>query len=109
MVEVDDGIAIVGDDRIIEDHGADPAPVSKRASLPQRRSTGGAFVSHFDVESECALWFRIALVENLRHNLITEIEVFALYPQLLGRHQQAHKFRRSRRQRLRLAELRDLV
>ena len=69
----------------------------------------GTFVGHFDVKSESALWLGITLFENLRHDLVTEIEVITRDSRLVGRDEQPHELRRSSRLRFRLLELRDLV
>ncbi len=48
MVEVDDAIAVIGDNSVVEGQRPDPAPILKGASLAQLRARGNAFVGHFD-------------------------------------------------------------
>src|SRR5438270_13584152 len=109
MVEVDDSISVIGDHGVIEDQSANAMPVLERAALPQTRSMRRAFVSYIDVESQSALGLRISFVEDLRHNLVPKVKGFTRDPWLVGRDQQPHKLRRTRRLPLWLTELGDLV
>ena len=54
------------------------------------------FIRHFDVKNELAFWNRIALVENLAQDFVTEIQLFTFDPGLTGRDEQAHEFGRAR-------------
>src|SRR5262245_4532103 len=109
MAEVDNEITVVGSDGVIENHSSDAAPLLERAPLEERQSARRPFIGYLDVEGERALGLRIALVENLRHDLVAKIQRFAFDLGLLRRDQQAHETRRACGLPIWFAELSDLV
>jgi hypothetical protein len=87
----------VRDHRVVEHERADRPPVLKRAPFPRRRSALLAFVRHPDVERQRALRERIAAIEDLRHDLVAEIEIGALDPWLIARDAKPQELRGPRR------------
>src|SRR5438445_12875388 len=109
MAEVDDEIAVVGSDGVVENDPSNTPPIFERAPLKDRQPARRALVGHFNVEGERALGLGIALVENLRHDLVAKVQRLAFDPRLLRRDQKALELRRPRPFALRFAELGDLI
>ena len=95
MIEVDYRIPVIGNNRIVEAQRSESPPVSKSTPLAECRTTGRAFVRHLNAESERALGTGISSIENVRHDLVAEIETFTFHPQLAGWDQQPHELGRS--------------
>src|SRR5262249_45302554 len=95
MAEVDDEIAVVRSHGVIEDYSSDAPPIFESAPFKGWQASRRSFVGHFDIESEGTLGLWIALVENLRHDLVAKIHRCAFNPRLLRHDQQAHKLWRS--------------
>ena len=109
MVEVDDRIAVEGDDGIVESQRADPAPVLERAPYPDGRPLRLPLIGHLDGERERPPGRWIAAVEDLRHDLVAKVEIGAGDPRLVRGDEQAHELGCARRAPFRLAELRDRI
>ena len=109
MVEVNNGIAVPRDHRIVEGQRTDSLPALKLASLAQRGAAGQTIVSDFNVKGQFSLGFRISLVEYLGHYFIAKIEQLTLNARLFSTDKKPHKFGGSRRLTLRLAKLRNLI
>src|SRR5438034_7513374 len=105
MAEVDDEIAVVGNDGVVENDPSNTPPIFERAPLKDRQPARRALVGHFNVEGERALGLGIALVENLRHDLVAKVQRLAFDPRLLRRDQKALELRRPRPFALRFADL----
>ena len=67
------------------------APTVKRPSLRERRPGRLSLVGHLDVERQRALRGRIAPVEDLRHDLVAEVEVIAGNARLMRGDEQPHE------------------
>ena len=109
VAEMDDEIGVVGNDGVVERQRADAAPATKRPLLRERRPARLPFVGHLDVERQRAFRGRVAPIEDLRHDLVAEIELRARNARLMLGDQQAHELGRARRSSFRLAELGDRV
>src|SRR5262249_25394084 len=109
MAEVDDEIAVVRSHGVIEDYSSDAPPIFESAPFKGWQASRRSFVGHFDIESKGTLGLWIALVENLRHDLVAKIQPFAFDPGLLRRDQQAHNLWRAHGFAARVAQLGDLV
>src|SRR5262249_20793220 len=70
-------------------------PIFESAPFKGWQASRRSFVGHFDIESEGTLGLWIALVENLRHDLVAKIHRCAFNPRLLRHDQQAHKLWRT--------------
>ena len=106
---MDDRVAVVGDDGVVEHQLPDV-----RQFLNVRRSRkAGPVVVPSSVTSMLNVSVRfgdgIALVEDVRHHLVAEIEVVPWNPRLIRRDEQAHELGRARRIAVRLSQLRDRV
>src|SRR5207237_1542301 len=77
MAEVDDEIAVVGSDGVIKNDPSNTPPIFERAPLKDRQPARRALVGHFNIEGERALGLGIALVENLRHDLVAKVMLLA--------------------------------
>ena len=97
MREVDDGVAVVRRDGVVEHHRADPPPVPKRPAHAERRSRCHPVVGDIDRERERPLRYRIAPIEDLRHHLVADVEVCAGNHRLPGCDEQPDELGRSRR------------
>src|SRR4030095_8793730 len=96
MVEMKDEIAVVGDDGVVERQRAHAAPVTERPPLlryqPRRMHVGGVlYVVRLRVFGR-----RIAAIEDLRHDLVPEVEALSLDSRLVWRDEQSHELRRAR-------------
>src|SRR5260370_11464825 len=109
MMEMDDEVAIVRNDRPVEADGTDVAPISEGALLAEERAVRLPVIGDLDVESERALGPGVAAVVDLRHDLVAEVQSRALDSGLGRRHRETHEGRRARWLAWRLAELRNLV
>src|SRR3984893_8787232 len=109
MVEVDNEIAIVRNDRPVEGDGSDVAPIPEGALLAEERAVRLPVIGDLDVEGERALRPGVAAVVDLRHDLVAEVQPRALDSGLVRRHREAHEGRRARGLALRLSEFRNLV
>src|SRR5215831_18907737 len=109
MMEMDDEIAIVRNDRLVEGDRSDAAPIAEGAPLAEERAVRLPVIGDLDVEGERALWPGVAAVVDLRHDLVAEVQSRALDPWLARRHRKTHEGRRARGLALRLSELRNLV
>src|SRR6516164_6660807 len=109
MMEMDDEIAVVRNDRPVEGDGSDAAPIPEGAPLAEERAVRLPIIGDLDVEGERALRPGVAAVVNLRHDLVAEVESRALDSGLAWRHRETHEGRRARGLALRLSELRNLV
>src|SRR5215470_19211944 len=78
MMEMDDEIAVVRNDRPVEGDGSDAAPIPQRAPLVEERAVRLPVIGDLDVEGERALRPGVAAVVNLRHDLVAEIQSRAL-------------------------------
>src|SRR5690349_4200536 len=74
MVEVEHEIDVAGGHGVVEGELADRPPGRKGAALVGRRAVGFALVGHLDEEGEGALGGRVAAVEDLGQDLVTEVE-----------------------------------
>lgn len=106
---MDNVIAVVGCDGIIEGQRSDATPILVMSPRNAQDFPFSAFIGHFDEKNELALGLGIARIENLPQNLIAEIEIVALDPWLLPRDNQAHEFRRPCGFVPRLAQFGDLI
>ena len=102
-------IAVVGDDGVVERQRADATPVTERPPLLRYRPRRLAVVGDLDVERQRAFGRRIAAIEDLRHDLVPEVEALSLDSRLVGRDEQSHELRRVRDLACGLAELGDLI
>src|SRR5262245_38818297 len=109
MMEMDDEIAVVRNDRAVEGDPSDAAPIPEGAPLAEERAVRLPVIRDLDVEGERALRPGVAAVVDLRHDLVAEIQSRALDSGLAWRHRETHEGRRARRVSLRLSELRNLV
>src|SRR6266446_152251 len=109
MMEMDDEVAIVRNDRPVEADGTDVAPISEGALLAEERAVRLPVIGDLDVESERALGPGVAAVVDLRHDLVAEVQSRALDSGLGRRHRETHEGRRARWLAWRLSELRNLV
>src|SRR6476659_1797170 len=109
MMEVDDEIAVVRNDRPVEGDGSDVAPIVEGAPLAERWAVRLPVIGNLDVERECAFRWDVGAVVDLRHDLIAEVESRALDSGLARRHSETHKGRRARGLALRLSKLRNLI
>src|SRR5262245_8730146 len=109
MMEMDDEIAVVRNDRPVASHRADAAPVAEGAPLAEERAVRLPIIGDLDVEGERALRPGVAAVVNLRHDLVAEVQSRALDSGLARRHRETHEGRRARGLALRFSELRNLV
>src|SRR6516164_858794 len=109
MMEMDDEIAVVRNDRLVEGDGSDAAPIAEGAALAEERAVRLPIIRDLDVEGERALRPGVAAVVDLRHDLVAEVQFRALDPWLARRHRETHEGRRARGLALRLSELRNLV
>src|SRR5262249_58096579 len=78
MMEMDDEIAVVRNDRPVEGDGSDAAPIPEGAPLVKERAVRLPIIGDLDVEGERALRPGVAAVVNLRHDLVAEVESRAL-------------------------------
>src|SRR5262245_17482554 len=78
MMEMDDEIAVVRNDRAVEGDRSDAAPIPQRAPLAEERAVRLPVIGDLDVEGERALRPGIAAVVDLRHDLVAEIQSRAL-------------------------------
>jgi len=104
MVKVDHKITVVRDHRIIENQFANRAPITEGAPLKYWRAVRRAFIRHFNVKGDRAFWAGVTFVKNLRHDFVTEIQLFAVNSGLLRRDKEAHELGRSRGYIFRFAE-----
>src|SRR5215468_8973393 len=109
MVEMDDEIAIVRNDRLVEGDGSDAAPIAEGAPLAEERAVRLPVIGNLDVERERAPRPGVAAVVDLRHDLVAEIQSRALDSGLAWRHRETHEGRRARGFALRLSKLSNLV
>jgi hypothetical protein len=109
MIEMNDKVAVVGNDGVVEDQLADTAPILEGSPHETQDVTRRPFIRHFDVKGELAFWNGIAHVENLRHDFVAEIQVFTFDPGLIGRDEEAHEHRRLRGFVLSFTKLGNLV
>src|SRR6266487_684332 len=109
MMEMDDEIAIVRNDRPVEGDGSDAAPIPEGAPLAERWAVRLPVIGDLDVEGERALRPGVTAVVDLRHDLVAEIQSRALDSGLAWRHRETHEGRRARGLALRLSGLRNLV
>src|SRR5262249_9151247 len=72
MMEMDDEIAVVRNDRPVEGDGSDAAPIPQRAPLTEERAVRLPVIGDLDVEGERALRPGVAAVVDLRHALVAE-------------------------------------
>jgi hypothetical protein len=82
VIEVNNRVPIPGRDSAIERQVTDLTPVAKRPALPKGRTRGLPFVGNLDIECERPFWNCIARVEDLRHDLVPEVEVVPRDPRL---------------------------
>src|SRR5580693_80813 len=94
MIEMDHEVAVVRGDGGVERQLAEVAPVPEGAPLESRRAVSLALVGDLDVEGERPAGRRISAVEDLRQDLVPEIQVVAGDPRLVRSDQQAHEGRR---------------
>src|SRR6516165_12563217 len=66
MMEMDDEIAVVRNDRPVEGDGSDAAPIPEGAPLAEERAVRLPIIGDLDVEGERALRPGVAAVVNLR-------------------------------------------
>src|SRR5262245_51258550 len=109
MMEVDDAIAVVRNDRPVEGDGSDAAPIAEGAPLAERRAVRLSVIGNLDVERERAFRPDVAAVVDLRHDLVAEVQSRALDSGLVRHHRKAHEGGRARGLALRLSELRNLI
>src|SRR5215467_4677502 len=109
MMEMDDEIAVVRNDRAVEGDSSDAAPIAEDAALAEERAVCLPIIGDLDVEGERALRLGVAAVVDLRHDLVAEIQSRALDSGLAWGHRKTHEGRRARGLALRLSELRNLV
>src|SRR5215813_1176399 len=88
MMEMDDEIAIVRNDRLVEGDGSDAAPIAEGAPLAEERAVRLPVIGNLDVERERALRPGVAAVVDLRHDLVAEIQSRALDSGLAWRHRE---------------------
>src|SRR6516165_5538455 len=88
MMEMDDEIAVVRNDRPVEGDGSDAAPIPEGAPLAEERAVRLPIIGDLDVEGERALRPGVAAVVNLRHDLVAEVESRALDSGLAWRHRE---------------------
>src|SRR5262244_1394339 len=103
MMEMDDEIAIVRNDRLVEGDGSDAAPVAEGAPLAEERAVRLPVIRDLDVEGERALRPGVAAVVDLRHDLGADVQSRALASGLAWRHRGTHEGRRARGLSLRQA------
>ena len=87
MVKVDNKIAVVRRDGIIERQCANFPPVFKSTALEDRRPLRRTLIGYFDVKLQGAFWLWIAFIKNLRHDFIAKIHRFPGNARLVRRHQ----------------------
>jgi hypothetical protein len=109
MVEMKNKVPVVGNNGMVERQPTHAAPVFEFPPRITQYVSLDALIGQLDMKDELALWYRIALVENLSHHLIAKIEPLALNPWLIGGDDEAHEIGRPRQFRGRLAEFRDLM
>src|SRR6516164_5419344 len=109
MIEVKYKVPVIGDDRVIEPQHADGAPIAKSAPLQERRASRRTLIGHFNAESQGTFRRGVALVKNLRHDLVAKIQRWTFDSGLLWRDQKAHKLWASCGLRIWFSELGDLV
>ena len=109
MSEVNDGVAVVRGDRIVEDQLANLAPIPERPADTERRAVGLPFVGDVDGERQRSFRHRIAAVEDLGHDLVAVVEMVAGDHRMSRSHQQLHERRRPRRLAGRLSEFGDRI
>src|SRR6266487_1876494 len=109
MTEMDDEIAIIRNNRLVEGDDSDAAPIPEGAPLAEWRAVRLPVIGNVDVESERALRSDVAPVVDLRHDLVAEIQSRALDSGLTRRHRETHEGRCARGLSLRLSELCNLV
>src|SRR5215813_15428744 len=109
MVEVDDTVAVVGGYGVVEHQASDPPPVAEGAPLAELRASRRAVVGNLDMKGQRPFRHRIALVEDLRHDLIPEVERVALDTRLINGDEQPHERGRSSGGARPLVQLRDLI
>ena len=68
---------------VAETGSAQGAPAILGGPVATLQASRRAFVGYFNVEGEGTLWLRVAHVENLRHDLVAEVERPALNPRLV--------------------------
>src|SRR5262245_40157429 len=95
--KVNHRVTVVRDDGVVEDDGADLPPVLESAAQTERRARRLALVGDLDVERERALGRRIALIEDLGHDFVADVEVGPGDHRLAFGDEQPHELRCSRR------------
>jgi hypothetical protein len=106
---MNDKVAVVGNYGVVEGQLADAAPILEGSPHKTQDVTRRPFIRHFDVKRELAFRNGIALVENLRHDFVAEIQVFTFDPGLIGRDEEAHERGRPRGFVQRFTEFGDRV
>src|SRR5262245_38335195 len=109
MMEMDDEIAVVRNDRPVEGNGSDVAPIAEGAPLAKRWAVRLPVIGNLDVERKRAFRPEVGAVVDLRHDLVAEVESRALDSGLVRRHRETHESWRARGLALRLSKLRNLV
>ena len=74
MMEVDDEITVVRNDRPVEGDGSDATPIVEGAPLAERWALRLPVIGNLDVERERAFRSNVAVVVDLRHDLVAEVE-----------------------------------
>src|SRR2546423_4033555 len=77
VIEVNYKIPVVRNNRIVESESPNSSPVTEGPPLSQAWTVPRAFVRHFDVEDEFSAGHGIALLKNVRHYFVSEIQACA--------------------------------
>jgi hypothetical protein len=73
VMEMNDEIAVVGGDRLMECNRSYATPILERPPFERRQSVRLALIGHLDVERERPFRRRIAAFIDLRHDLVAKI------------------------------------
>src|SRR6185295_655582 len=106
---MDDGVAVVRHDGVVEDERAYPPPVPERAAHPEWRSRRRSIVGDLDGERQGSFRRRIAAIEDVGHDLVAYVEIGARNLRLSLRNDQPHELRRLRRLAGGLPKLRNRI
>src|SRR6516165_7225490 len=109
VVEMQDKVAVIRGNGIIEDQFPDALPAGNRHTSDDVRSVRGTFIAHINIEGKRSLRYGVTRVKDLGHDFVPEVELIAGNAGLFRDDAQTHVFRSPSRLTVGLAKLRNLV